>query len=82
MDPVETAGQLIRALRGSRSQRAFARRIGYRGNPIANWEAGLSAPAGPWVAKVRARPAMPPAAVRELGIRRAAPRPPPLAETY
>ncbi|MCB9679494.1 MAG: DUF4423 domain-containing protein [Alphaproteobacteria bacterium] len=44
MDPVETAGQLIRALRGSRSQRAFARRIGYRGNPIANWEAGRRAP--------------------------------------
>src|SRR5690606_34583563 len=43
---------------------------------------GLSASAGPCVTKLCARPAMPPAAARELDIRRDAPRPPPLAETY
>lgn len=34
------AAQLLRALRGSRSQVAFARRLGYRGNPITDWERG------------------------------------------
>lgn len=36
--------QLLRALRGKRSQVAFARRLGYRGNPIADWEAGRRTP--------------------------------------
>jgi transcriptional regulator with XRE-family HTH domain len=39
------ARQLVRAIRGKRSQVAFARRLGYRGNPIADWEAGRRAPA-------------------------------------
>ena len=34
------ACQLLRALRGRRSQVAFARRLGYRSNPIAKWEGG------------------------------------------
>ncbi len=32
------AQQLIRALRGRRSQVAFARRLGYRANPVTDWE--------------------------------------------
>ncbi len=36
--------QFLRALRGHRSQTAFARRLGYRSNPIANWEAGRHFP--------------------------------------
>jgi transcriptional regulator with XRE-family HTH domain len=36
--------QFIRALRGARSQVAFARRVGYRGNPITDWECGRSYP--------------------------------------
>lgn len=43
--PVEkSARELLRALRGPRSQIAFARRLGYRGNPICDWESGRSAP--------------------------------------
>jgi transcriptional regulator with XRE-family HTH domain len=35
---------LLRAVRCKRSQVAFARRLGYRGNPIADWEASRRAP--------------------------------------
>lgn len=36
---METASaQFLRALRGNRSQVAWARRLGYRGNPITDWE--------------------------------------------
>jgi hypothetical protein len=38
------ARQMMRALRGKRSQLAFARRLGYRGNQIADCEAGRRAP--------------------------------------
>src|SRR5688572_28684620 len=38
------ARELLRAVRGKRSQDAFARRLGYRGNPIADWEASRRAP--------------------------------------
>jgi transcriptional regulator with XRE-family HTH domain len=38
------AQQLLRALRGERSQQAFARRIGYRGNPSTHWEHGRRFP--------------------------------------
>jgi transcriptional regulator with XRE-family HTH domain len=34
------ASEFLRAIRGSRSQVAFARRLGYRGNPITDWERG------------------------------------------
>ncbi|HET7541251.1 MAG TPA: DUF4423 domain-containing protein [Polyangiaceae bacterium] len=38
-DRVESAAaEVLRALRGKRSQRAFARRLGYRANPITDWE--------------------------------------------
>jgi hypothetical protein len=40
----QVARQLLRAIRGSRSQVAFSRRLGYRGNPAADWEAGRSFP--------------------------------------
>lgn len=36
--------QFLRAVRGARSQVAFARRLKYRGNPIADWEAGRRCP--------------------------------------
>jgi transcriptional regulator with XRE-family HTH domain len=39
-----TARQFLRAVRGERSQVAFARRLKYRGNPIADWEAGRRCP--------------------------------------
>jgi transcriptional regulator with XRE-family HTH domain len=38
------ARDLLRALRGQRSQVAFARRLGYKANPIADWEAGRRFP--------------------------------------
>lgn len=36
--------QLLRALRGGRSQVAFSRKLGYLGNPVADWEAGRRCP--------------------------------------
>ena len=38
------ATQFLRALRGKRSQQALAKRLGYRGNPITNWERGKRFP--------------------------------------
>ncbi|MEL6342385.1 MAG: DUF4423 domain-containing protein [Myxococcota bacterium] len=38
------ASQLLRALRGHRSQVQLARRLGYRGNPITDWETGRRYP--------------------------------------
>ncbi|MEM9188212.1 MAG: DUF4423 domain-containing protein [Myxococcota bacterium] len=38
------ARQLLRAVRGKRSQVAFSRRLGYRGRPVADWEAGRRFP--------------------------------------
>src|SRR5687768_9853053 len=40
----EASKQVLRALRGKRSQAAFARRLGYRAPSIANWEAGRRFP--------------------------------------
>lgn len=40
----EAASQLLRALRGRRSQIAFARRLGYVANPICDWEHGRRFP--------------------------------------
>lgn len=40
----EAASQFVRAIRGSRSQIAFARRLGYRANPITDWENGRRYP--------------------------------------
>lgn len=39
-----TAAELLRAFRGKRSQRAFARKLGYRANPITDWEHGRRFP--------------------------------------
>jgi transcriptional regulator with XRE-family HTH domain len=36
--------ELLRALRGRRSQRALAKRLGYRANPITDWEHGRRYP--------------------------------------
>ena len=38
------ASEFLRALRGKRSQLAFARRLGYRSNPITDWERGARFP--------------------------------------
>ena len=38
------ARQVLRAIRGRRSQVAFSRRLGYRGNAVADWEAGRRFP--------------------------------------
>jgi transcriptional regulator with XRE-family HTH domain len=38
------ASELLRALRGARSQAAFARRLGYRSNIVYSWEAGRAFP--------------------------------------
>lgn len=40
----DEAAQFLRALRGRRSQVAWARRLGYRGNPITHWERGKRFP--------------------------------------
>jgi transcriptional regulator with XRE-family HTH domain len=40
----DVARQFIRALRGPRSQLALSRKLGYRGNPVADWEAGRRYP--------------------------------------
>jgi hypothetical protein len=38
------AREVVRAVRGKRSQLALSRRLGYRGNPVTDWEAGRSHP--------------------------------------
>jgi transcriptional regulator with XRE-family HTH domain len=38
------ARQFLRAVREGRSQRAFSRRLGYEGNPVASWENGRRFP--------------------------------------
>src|ERR1041384_2965367 len=38
------SSQFLRALRGERSQVQLARRLGYRGNPITDWERGEGFP--------------------------------------
>ncbi|MCB9682418.1 MAG: DUF4423 domain-containing protein [Alphaproteobacteria bacterium] len=42
----EAARQILRALRGPRSQVAFSRRLGYRSNVAADWESGRRFPTG------------------------------------
>ena len=49
------ASQLLRALRGNRSQQAFARRLGYRANPITDWEHGRRYPTAPETLRAAAR---------------------------
>lgn len=40
----DAASQLLRALRGQRSQQAWAKRLGYKGNPHTDWENSRSFP--------------------------------------
>lgn len=47
MDRRIAAAQLLRALRGRRSQRAFSRRLGYRSNVAHDWESGRRMPTAP-----------------------------------
>lgn len=49
------ASELLRSLRGHRSQVAFARRLGYRGNPITDWEHGRRYPTAPEALRAAAR---------------------------
>ncbi len=49
------AQQFLRALRGTRSQRAFARRLGYRGNPLTDWEHGRRYPSAKEALRAAAR---------------------------
>lgn len=49
------AQQFLRALRGERSQLAFARRLGYRANPITDWEHGRRFPTAQEVLRAAAR---------------------------
>lgn len=49
------ASELLRALRGKRSQIAFARRLGYRSNPSTDWEHGRRYPTAPEALRVAAR---------------------------
>jgi transcriptional regulator with XRE-family HTH domain len=39
------ASEFLRAVRGKRSQLAFARRLGVRANPMTDWERGVRFPA-------------------------------------
>lgn len=56
LDVFERAAcELLRALRGKRSQVAFARRLGYRGNPLTDWEHGRRYPTAPEALRVAAR---------------------------
>ncbi|HTV21798.1 MAG TPA: DUF4423 domain-containing protein [Polyangiaceae bacterium] len=47
MNPRIAAAQILRALRGRRSQRAFSRRLGYRSNVAHDWESGRRMPTAP-----------------------------------
>jgi hypothetical protein len=49
------ASQFLRALRGRRSQQAFARRLGYRANPITDWEHGRRYPTAQETLRAAAR---------------------------
>lgn len=40
----QSAQQFLRSVRAKRSQVAFSRRLGYRSNPVADWEAGRRFP--------------------------------------
>ncbi len=44
MDYELAASELVRALRGRRSQTAFSKRLGYRSNVVSAWEAGRAFP--------------------------------------
>jgi DNA-binding transcriptional regulator YiaG len=44
LDYERLASELLRALRGERSQTAFSRRLGYRSNIVYSWEAGRAFP--------------------------------------
>src|SRR5690606_34758598 len=46
--------EVLRAIRGKRSQVALARRLGYRGNPITDWERGERWPTAVEVLRVAA----------------------------
>lgn len=49
------SAQFLRALRANRSQIAWARRLGYRGNPITDWERGRNFPTAEEALRVAAR---------------------------
>lgn len=48
------ARELLRAIRGNRSQVGLARRLGYTGNPVTDWERGVRQPTAKEVLRVAA----------------------------
>lgn len=55
LDHEGLASELVRALRGHRSQTAFARRLGYRSNAVYTWESGRRWPTGAAFLRAAAR---------------------------
>ncbi|MDP2308784.1 MAG: DUF4423 domain-containing protein [Pseudomonadota bacterium] len=55
MDHELLARELIRSLRGTRSQNAFSRRLGYRSNVVSTWESGRRWPTASETLRVAAR---------------------------
>lgn len=55
MDAQRVASELIRALRGDRSQVALSRRLGFRTNVVYAWESGRRAPAASMLFRVAER---------------------------
>ncbi len=51
----QASAQLLRALRGNRSQVAWARRLGYRGNPLTDWERARNFPTAEEALRVAAK---------------------------
>ncbi len=67
------ARELLRAVRGRRSQVALARRLGYRSNPITDWERGARHPSASEVLRAATRCGLP----VEQAFARWVPLPPP-----
>ena len=55
VDFEQLARELIRALRGRRSQAAFARRLGFRSNVVYRWESGRAYPTAASTLQIAAR---------------------------
>ena len=49
------AAELVRALRGRRSQAALSKRLGYRSNPVTDWEHGRRFPTAPETLRAASR---------------------------
>lgn len=63
LDPASVVREVVRALRGTRSQVQLSRRLGYRSNVVYRWEAGLRIPTAVEVLRVAERVGLDPAGV-------------------